>query len=149
MKKADIKEIISLFSDTKNLGKMKLKYDDLHMELEKTTSQVLAQAPVISTPPLQVQENSENPLPPKAETQKSNCITSPMVGTFYKAPSPGSAPFAKAGDVISKGQTVAIVEAMKIMNEIEAEYNCKIVKILVEDGQPVEFDMPLYEVEKL
>ena len=72
-----------------------------------------------------------------------------MVGTFYKAASPGSAPFAQVGSVIKKGQPIAIIEAMKIMNEIEAEFDCRILEILAEDGQPVEFDMPLYAVEKL
>ena len=76
-------------------------------------------------------------------------IKSPMVGTFYKSPSPGAAPFAKIGDVIRKGQPIAIIEAMKIMNELEAEFDCKILDILVEDGQPVEFDMPIFLVEKV
>jgi acetyl-CoA carboxylase biotin carboxyl carrier protein len=76
-------------------------------------------------------------------------IKSPMVGTFYKSPAPGAAPFAKIGDVIRKGQPVGIIEAMKIMNEIEAEFDCKILDILVDDGQPVEYDMPIFTVEKV
>ena len=76
-------------------------------------------------------------------------IKSPMVGTFYIAPSPGSEPFVKAGDVVRKGQTIAIIEAMKIMNEIEAEFDCRIVTMLAEDGEPVEFGMPLFGVEKV
>ena len=82
--------------------------------------------------------------------RKSNdTINSPMVGTFYKAPSPGASPFASVGQSIRKGECVGIIEAMKIMNEIEAEFDCRIVKMLVEDGQPVEYGMALYEVEKL
>lgn len=76
-------------------------------------------------------------------------IKSPMVGTFYKSPSPGAAAFAKVGDVVRKGQPIAIIEAMKIMNELEAEFDCKILDILVADGQPVEFDMPIFLVEKV
>ncbi|ECP8830230.1 acetyl-CoA carboxylase biotin carboxyl carrier protein, partial [Campylobacter jejuni] len=72
-----------------------------------------------------------------------------MVGTFYQAPSPGAAPFVKVGNTVKKGDTIAIIEAMKIMNEIEAEFDCRIVEILVADGQPVEFGMPLFAVEKL
>jgi acetyl-CoA carboxylase biotin carboxyl carrier protein len=72
-----------------------------------------------------------------------------MVGTFYRAPSPDSPPFVKEGDKVSKGQTLCIIEAMKIFNEIEAEFDCKILEILVEDGQPIEYDMPLFLVEKL
>ncbi|EAI8101671.1 acetyl-CoA carboxylase, biotin carboxyl carrier protein, partial [Campylobacter coli] len=69
--------------------------------------------------------------------------------TFYQAPSPGAAPFVKVGSSVKKGDTIAIIEAMKIMNEIEAEFDCRIVEILVADGQPVEFGMPLFTVEKL
>lgn len=76
-------------------------------------------------------------------------IVSPMVGTYYSAPSPDSAPFVKVGDRVKKGQVIAILEAMKIMNELEAEFDCKIVSVLVSDGQAVEYDMPLFAVEKL
>jgi len=72
-----------------------------------------------------------------------------MVGTFYASPSPDSPPFVKAGDKVKKGQTLCILEAMKIMNEIEAEYDCTIVDVLVEDGEAVEYDKPLFAVEKL
>ncbi len=72
-----------------------------------------------------------------------------MVGTFYRSPSPGAAPYVNVGDTIKKGQTVAIIEAMKIMNEIEAEFDCKVVSIEVNDGQPVEFSTNLIKVEKL
>ena len=72
-----------------------------------------------------------------------------MVGTFYRAPSPDSPPFVKVGDRVSKGQTIGIIEAMKIFNEIDAEFDCKVLEILVEDGQPVEYDMPLFLVERL
>ena len=72
-----------------------------------------------------------------------------MVGTFYAAPSPDSPPFVKAGDTVRKGQTLCILEAMKIMNELEAEFDCKILEVLVEDGEPVEYDKPLFRVERL
>lgn len=75
-------------------------------------------------------------------------ITSPMVGTFYRSPSPDAPPFVKEGDTISTGQVLCIVEAMKLMNEIEAETSGKIVKILVENGQPVEFGQPMFIIEK-
>jgi acetyl-CoA carboxylase biotin carboxyl carrier protein len=76
-------------------------------------------------------------------------ITSPMVGTFYHAPSPDSPIFCKVGDVVRKGQTLCILEAMKIMNEIEAEFDCKIIEILAQDGRPVEYDMPMFRVERV
>jgi acetyl-CoA carboxylase biotin carboxyl carrier protein len=75
-------------------------------------------------------------------------ICSPMVGTFYKSPAPDSGPYVKEGDIIQPGQVLCIVEAMKLMNEIEAEISGKIVKILVEDAQPVEYNQPLFLVEK-
>lgn len=74
-------------------------------------------------------------------------IKTPMVGTFYRAPSPQLPPFVNVGDVVKEGQTVCLIEAMKLMNEIKAERPGKVVKILVENGQPVEFDQPLFELE--
>lgn len=72
-----------------------------------------------------------------------------MVGTFYASPSPESPAFVKPGDTVKAGQTLCILEAMKIMNEVEAEFDCKIVEILVQDSNPVEYDMPLFVVEKI
>ena len=74
-------------------------------------------------------------------------VSSPMVGTFYAAPSPDADPFVKAGDLVSAGQTVCIIEAMKIMNEIEAEVGGRITKILLENGAPVEYNTPLFLIE--
>ncbi len=71
-------------------------------------------------------------------------VKSPIVGTFYRAPSPDDDPFVKVGDTAEKGQTLCIVEAMKIMNEIESDYSGEVKKILVEDGEPVEYDQPLF-----
>ena len=90
---------------------------------------------------------SAAPLEPKAEVKKGQAVTSPMVGTFYKAPSPDAKPFVEVGQTISKGDVVCIVEAMKLMNEIESEFSGKVVEICVEDGQPVEFGQVLMYVE--
>lgn len=76
-------------------------------------------------------------------------ITSPMVGTFYRAPAPGAAPFIDIGSVIVQGQPVCIIEAMKLMNEIESEFPGRVVKVLVEDAQPVEYGQPLFVLEKV
>jgi acetyl-CoA carboxylase biotin carboxyl carrier protein len=70
-----------------------------------------------------------------------------MIGTFYRSPSPDKGPYVKVGDTISKGDTVCIVEAMKLFNEIESEVSGKIVKMLVEDAQPIEYDQPLFLVD--
>ncbi len=83
----------------------------------------------------------------EAEVKKGTPITSPMVGTFYKSPSPDASPFVEVGQTISKGDVVCIVEAMKLMNEIESEVSGKITEICVSDGQPVEFGQVLMYVE--
>jgi acetyl-CoA carboxylase biotin carboxyl carrier protein len=91
--------------------------------------------------PAQPREESSSPA--KGET-----VRSPIVGTFYRSPSPDSDPFVIEGDTIQKGETLCIIEAMKIMNEIEAEFSGTVVEVLAEDGQPVEFDQPLYIIQK-
>ncbi len=83
----------------------------------------------------------------KAEEKKGTPITSPMVGTFYTSPSPDAKPFVTVGQSVNKGDKVCIIEAMKLMNEIEAEVSGKIIEICVEDGQPVEFGQVLMYVE--
>ena len=82
---------------------------------------------------------------PAVET--GHIVTSPMVGTFYRASSPGAKSFAEVGDVVKEGQAVCIIEAMKIMNEIETDKDGTITKILVENGQPVEYGQPLFVIE--
>ena len=76
-------------------------------------------------------------------------INSPIVGSFYQKPSPEADNFVKVGDIVEPGQTVCLVEAMKLFNEIEAEYKCKIIEIIKTDAAPVEFGEPLFKVERL
>jgi len=87
--------------------------------------------------------------PAAAEDEAGERVSSPIVGTFYRAPSPDSPPFVEVGQIVEKGQIFCIVEAMKLMNEIEAEYRCKIVKICRENAEPVEYNDTLFIVEKL
>ncbi len=86
---------------------------------------------------------------PAAESASGNTITikSPMIGTFYRSPSPEKGPFVNVGDDIKAGQVLCIIEAMKLFNEIESEYSGKIVKVLIDDSSPVEYDQPLFLVE--
>lgn len=100
----------------------------------------VAQAPVANAPVAAASES-------KAPAKKGTPITSPMVGTFYKSPSPDADAFVSVGQTVSKGDVVCIVEAMKMMNEIESEVSGKVVEICVEDGQPVEFGQVLMYVE--
>jgi acetyl-CoA carboxylase biotin carboxyl carrier protein len=85
---------------------------------------------------------------PAAEVS-GETINSPIVGSFYRAASPEAAPFVEEGQVVEKGQVLCLVEAMKLFNEIEAEFKCKIVKVCLENAQPVEFGQPLFVIQKL
>lgn len=89
------------------------------------------------------------PVEAAAPAEKGSALTSPIVGSFYRAPAPDAAPYVEVGQTVEKGQVLCIVEAMKLMNEIEAEYRCKIVKICKENAQPVEFGDSLFIVEPL
>jgi len=90
------------------------------------------------------------PVAPAAETSpQRKAVTSPMVGTFYRAPAPDADPFVEVGDVVEVGQTVCIIEAMKLMNEIEAEAKGRVAQILVENAQPVEFGQKLFLIDPL
>lgn len=86
------------------------------------------------------------PAPPPTNPNTTD-IVAPMVGTFYRAPSPDAANFVEVGDVVRVGQTVCIIEAMKLMNAIESEMNGRVVEILVENGEPIEFNQPLVRLE--
>lgn len=104
---------------------------------------VASPAPVVQAPNQSAPASTEE----KQEVKKGNAIVSPMVGTFYSKPSPDAEPFVKVGDSITEGGVVCIIEAMKMMNEIESEFSGKIVEICVSDGEPVEYGQPLMYVE--
>ena len=150
----DMKQIKSLMKefDESTLSSMKINKEGFSIELEKATiATAVAAAPVAvaAAPAAAAAPAVTAAAPAVAEEIAGDKILSPMVGTYYASPSPDSPVFVKEGDVIKKGQPLAILEAMKIMNELEAEFDCKILKILVEDGKPVEYDMPLFVVEKI
>lgn len=152
MNQKDVRELMRLF-DKSGIDKMKIEDGDFSISLQKGCSYQYEPAPMMSAPAPVAAVSQAAPVVQVASEGASESsgekICSPMVGTFYKSPSPDAAPFVKVGDKIAKGQTLAIIEAMKIMNELEAEFNCKIVDILVEDGQPVEYDMPLFVIERV
>lgn len=102
-------------------------------------------APMMAQPRVQpIVQKEEAPV----ESKKTNkIITSPMVGTFYKAPAVGAPPFVEVGGLVAQGEVVCIIEAMKLMNEIESDFSGKIVEICVEDGQPVEYGQVLMYIE--
>jgi len=98
-------------------------------------------APQPAQPPEQKAEAAAEPAP------KGHQVTAPMVGTFYSSPSPGAKPFVEIGSQVAVGDTLCIIEAMKMMNQIESEVSGKVVSILVENGDPVEFGQPLFLIE--
>jgi acetyl-CoA carboxylase biotin carboxyl carrier protein len=107
---------------------------------------VIAAAPVAHAPAAVASAAPAAPAAPVQEEETLHIIKSPIVGTFYESPSPGSSAFVSNGDRIEKGQVVCIVEAMKLMNEIEADASGEIVKRLVNNGQPVEYGQPLFAI---
>ncbi len=112
---------------------------------------VVTSAPVVAAAPAaapQVQAPAQQPQAPQAEVKKGKAVTSPMVGTFYSAPAPDADAFVKVGQTVKKGDVVCIVEAMKLMNEIETEFGGKVLEICVQDGQPVEFGQVLMYIEE-
>ena len=149
MKKQEIKDLMKFF-DTTGASRLKIKDGEFEIEMEKGSACTTAAAPIPAQPiPTQTQPAQTTQQTKPIPCEPVETIKSPMVGTYYQAPAPGAIPFVKVGQNVKKGQVVGIIEAMKIMNEIEAEFDCKIVSILVDDGQPVEFDMPLFGVEKI
>ena len=143
-----IKALMQEFDDS-GLSRMKITQEGFEMELEKAVGMVAAAPVAVAAAPVPAAAPAPAAAAAPAPAVTGDEILSPMVGTFYTAPSPDSAPFVKVGSTVKKGQVVAILEAMKIMNELEAEFDCKILDILVSDGQAVEYDMPLFVVEKL
>jgi acetyl-CoA carboxylase biotin carboxyl carrier protein len=149
----DMKQIKSLLQefDASTLSKLKITQDSFSIELEKNIGAVAA--PVMAAPVAVAVAPAASvaveSAPVIAAVPAGDMILSPMVGTFYAAPSPDSAPFVKVGDRVKKGQVIAVLEAMKIMNELEAEFDCEILSVLVSDAQAVEYDMPLFAVKKL
>ncbi|RVW80899.1 Biotin carboxyl carrier protein of acetyl-CoA carboxylase 2, chloroplastic [Vitis vinifera] len=134
----DASSISAFMSQVSDLVKLVDSRDIMELELKQLGSQVVAPAstaPSVPTPAL----------PAPAQTSKSSHppLKCPMAGTFYQSPGPGEPPFVKVGDKVQKGQVVCIVEAMKLMNEIEADQSGTIAEILAEDGKPVSIDTPL------
>ncbi len=156
MNLSEIEELIKEFKAS-DLGHLKLRHEHFELVLDKESAYAKKNAlsSAHSSAPIMVEASMpsvQTPVPMVCTPivdKKEEFVLSPMVGTFYHAPSPGAEPYVKAGDTLKKGQIVGIVEAMKIMNEIEVEYPCKVVSVEVGDAQPVEYGTKLIKVEKL
>lgn len=162
----DIKSILELlrFISKSDLSEVIVEEGDFRLTIRRGTQPVVVTsstspvpAPVVvpvaptlpSSPPPTAAPTPSSETQQSPPPKKTDYIRSPMVGTFYRRPSPDKDPYVKVGDVVQKGQTVCIIEAMKLFNEIQSEISGKVVRILVEDAQPVEYDQPLFEVEPL
>jgi acetyl-CoA carboxylase biotin carboxyl carrier protein len=147
----DIKAIIDLMKKN-DLAVFKLEKEGMKIELEAHRHPVplVATQPVVQSAPAaaQVATPSSTPASPPVEPKaKYKEVVSPMVGTFYRAPSPDSAPYVQVGQDITADTVVCIIEAMKVMNEIKAEIQGVIAEVLAENGTPVQFGQPLFRVK--
>ena len=148
-----IKKLIELLEES-NISEIEIEENDESVRISRYPSGTHWQqapmpqyaapqpAPAYAAPPAAATE----PAPEAAATHQGHVRSSPMVGTFYRSPAPGSKPFVEVGQRVRKGETVCIGEAMKMMNQIEADKDGVIEAILVEDGEPVEFDQPLLTI---
>lgn len=149
----DLKSLIKMVTDT-DITEFKLESKDEKILIkrgqEKEVIHVAAPAPIAAPAPVAPAAAA----PVAAATapvvdDKYDAVPSPIVGTFYRKPSPDAVNFVEVGDIVEAGQTLCLVEAMKLFNEIEAEYKCKIVEIVKNDASPVEYGETLFLVERL
>ncbi len=152
-----IQELVKLINKT-SIGEITIEEDGTKITIKQkkdpsqkiyTSGAPAAYAPPAAPAPVAATPSAPAAVPPAAAPKEDNYITikSPMIGTFYRQPGPDKPIFINVGDEVTPGKTVCIIEAMKLFNEIESEVKGKIVKVLVEDASPVEFDQPLFLVE--
>jgi acetyl-CoA carboxylase biotin carboxyl carrier protein len=152
MKAKEIRELIDFIAST-GLEEVNIETEEFKVKVKRsadvTVQAAAAQAPTMMAAPTSLASPAAVQDTPAAEATPNNYLTikSPMIGTFYTAANPESADFVKVGDGVKTGDTVCIVEAMKLFNEIESEVSGKIVEILVENASPVEFDQPLFLID--
>jgi acetyl-CoA carboxylase biotin carboxyl carrier protein len=136
----DLKELIALLQDT-DITEIQLEKEGTKVKIRRQT--LLSPLEMRPKPAVVIEKTEE----PEEDTQRLVTVTSPIVGTFYRSPSPDAPPFVDAGTKVRKGQVICIIEAMKLMNEIESEVEGVVVRALVENGQPVEYGEPLFLIE--
>lgn len=148
----DLKALIDLVKNTE-VSELEVEKGGIRVRIKKSTTSTSGLRRVQETVSTAITPASAVPgtTPQASEVveDKHHLVCSPIVGTFYRAPSPGAEPYVNVGDIIKKGQILCIVEAMKLMNEIESEVAGKIVEVLVEDSQPVEYGEILFKVEPI
>lgn len=132
-----------------DLSEVDLQQGETRIQLRRGKGSMVAHPAVAAPPPPVTPPPAEQPQPGQAATKSENMtvIKSPVVGTFYPSPDPDSAPYVKVGDHVGNETTVCIVEAMKVFNQIPAEVSGKVIAVLAESGEPVEFGQPLFKVD--
>lgn len=138
MQTKEIQSLIDLLQKN-NIHEIEYKEKDIYIRVKKENP-VYNQIPIM--PPTQKEETKE-------EKSEQTLIKSPIVGTFYRTPSPDSPPYVEVGSKVKKGEPLCTIEAMKLMNQLVAEFDCEIISILVHQASLVEFDQPLFEVTPL
>jgi acetyl-CoA carboxylase biotin carboxyl carrier protein len=153
-----LRALLALLGES-DIQELRLEGDDFRLEVRRNlpapASAAMAPAPVApppaaagsASPGAPAPAPASSPPPPPVVRSDLQEITAPMVGTFYRAPAPGDPPFVEIGNRINAGQTVCILEAMKLMNELESEVSGELVEILVENGTPVEFGQVLMRIK--
>ena len=155
MNQKELRELIEFLKE-QDIAEFELERGDVKVRIKRGVQfapavPVTIAAPLTTAAPLNspAQSSTEAPTaqkPPAPADEGLHVVKSPIVGTFYESPSPGSPPFVKPGDKVEAGQVLCIIEAMKLMNEIEADVGGEIVKRLVNNGQPVEYGQPLFSI---
>lgn len=159
MKTSEIRDLIDFISKS-GLNEVNIETNELKLNVKREPDQKvfkstpviapMAAAPAIAAAPVAAPSAPAAKAAPAAEAasgKKTSDIKSPMIGTFYRSGNPDTPPFVSVGDKVTKGQTVCIIEAMKLFNEIESEVSGTIVKVMVENASPVEYDQVLFVVE--
>jgi len=147
----ELKELLEFVSE-RNIAELELEEGGTKLKIRKSLAGSIPEAQLVAVTAAKVPEAAAPPVESAVAAGAPALedgliyINSPMVGTFYRQPEPGAEPFAREGDYLKKGQVLCIIEAMKLMNEIECEHEGQLVKVLVENGQPVQYGDQLFAV---
>jgi len=139
----EIQDIINFIKKT-DLDDVSIETENYKIRVKKNNTEITQLKEKI---PVEIENDKTKPIEEIEIETNHITIKSPMIGTLYRSPNPESEPYINEGDTINVGQTICIIEAMKLFNEIESEFSGKVIKILVDDTSPVEFDQPLFIID--
>ena len=139
----EIQDIINFIKKT-DLDDVSIETENYKIRVKKNNTEITQLKEKI---PVEIENDKTKPIEEIEIETNHITIKSPMIGTLYRSPNPESEPYINKGDTINEGQTICIIEAMKLFNEIESEFSGKVIKILVDDISPVEFDQPLFIID--